>query len=104
MLHIEFHTAIGMAVRSQEKPAVAVYNHLIPESMTDRLILEHALDCTRALKWLQVDDICTGGVFLFPDEVQARDFYDIFNVKPIHGSGLIAVLFNSMGMEVAENR
>ena len=92
---------VSRAIQYTGLPAVSVDNHL-------DMSLGHHMSI-----WLhfcaQVPDLDTraevlhGGLFFFDSDEEAREFFLLFNQRPVYASGLSAVLYDSSGSVITEN-
>lgn len=93
---------IGSAVYNIRKPAVHVCNHDVEDAVM-LFVREVNKRYDPALCRRLIDNTFDEGLVTFDTVDEAVEFYSIFEVEGIMGSGLMATMYDSYGNRVSTN-
>ena len=93
---------VTLAVKQKDKYAVYIANHLSYETEEDINVWNLVCKKFEGQPNL-LSDLIHGGLFVFDDFTDAKNFFDFFNAKPIYGSGIYAEIYEPDGRLIAEN-
>lgn len=101
MNYIDQGSIVSRAIQYTGLPAVSVTNNLDVTQGYDMSIWRHF--CEQVPEPDTRSEVLHGGVFFFDSDEEAREFFDLFNHRPVYASGLYAVLYDSSGSVLTEN-
>lgn len=100
MKYCDWGSMVSLAVIQSAKFGVYINNNLTFQDDDNDIwnyVLERVTDLNTRC------NLVNGGLFLFDSEIEATDFYRIFESGPVYASGIYALLLNSNGEMVTEN-
>jgi hypothetical protein len=105
MIYKNWSDINSLAVRQQGQWAVYINNGLEFDTDQDQAIWNFVLDNTSSQGWPVQDRslLLLGGLFFFDTELQATDFYRIFEQPLTDSSAIYACLYDSQGACLTEN-
>lgn len=101
MNYIDQGSMVSRAIQYTNLPAVSVTNTLDVSQGYDMSIWRNF--CERVPDLDTRSEVLHGGLFFFDSDEEAREFFDLFNRRPVYASGLYAVLYDSSGSVLTEN-
>lgn len=100
MKYLDQFDIVSSAVKNSNNHAVYISNSL-DFSGSGASVWEYV--CEKITNLNIRSDLLHGGLFLFDTEVEAADFYKIFESGPVYASGIYALLIDNTGEMITEN-